>query len=361
MNATLPQLTIGLDLGDSTTHVCVLDQAGGIVGETVLPTTPEELEVLFNMVAPVHPRVVFEVGSQSRWVQKLAKKCGIVEIIATDPRKLPLITQSLNKGDRRDAYVLALAGRAMPELLSPIEHVSDEIYADRALMDSRDMLVRTRTMYITRIRSIVKSSGTKLARYSAEYFHRKAPEHIPAQHERACAPLFRMLQTLDIQIRQIEKELCKLIKTKYPIALKLQEIAGVGRIVALGFVLAVGDPSRFEDTRAIGAYFGLTPRKQQSGNSNPQLGITKAGNRGMRSRLVLAAHCLLARGDDCALKRWAMKLCERGGRNAKKRAIIALARKLAVVMLAIWKSDATYEAWRGVPIYERPALTPAAA
>jgi len=360
MNATLPELTIGLDLGDGMTQVCVLDCEGEIVAETALPTTRDSLEVLFNMVAAVHPRVVFEVGSQSRWVQKLAQECGIEDSLATDPRKLPLVTQSLKKTDRRDAYVLARAGRAMPELLTPIEHVNDEVYADRALMESRDLLVRTRTRLITRIRSLVKTSATKLERCSAETFHCKAPQHIPAHLRPACAPLFSMLEVLNPQIRKIEKELCRLIKKKYPIAVKLQEIAGVGSIVALSFVLAVGDPSRFEDTRAIGAYFGLTPRKQQSGSSNPQLGITKAGNRGMRCRLVLAAHCLLSRGEDCALKRWALKLCERGGRNAKKRAIIALARKLAVVMLAIWKSGAAYDPWRGVPYPERLGLTSAA-
>jgi transposase len=360
MKASVPDLTIGLDLGDGTTHVCVLDRDGEIVGETVLPTDRDSLEVLFNQVAGVRARVVCEVGSQSRWVQKFARECGIEDCIVTNPRKLLLITQSLKKTDQSDAYVLARAGQSMPELLSPIEHVSDEIYADRALLESRDHLVRMRTQLITRIRSLVKTSSTKIARCSPESFHHKAPEHIPEMLRPACKPLFAMLEALDPQIRQIEKELRKLIKKKYAIAAKLQEIAGVGCIVALSFVLTVGDPSRFQDARAIGAYFGLTPRKRQSGSSNPQLGITKAGNRGMRCRLVLAAHCLLARGEDCALKRWALKLCERGGRNAKKRAIIALARKLAVIMLALWKNDTAYDPWHGVSVSERLALAPAA-
>jgi transposase len=360
MRTSVPDLTIGLDLGDRTTQVCVLDSEGGIVGETVLPTDRDSLEVLFNQVAGVRARVVCEVGSQSRWVQKFARECGIDDSIATNPRKLRLISDSLKKSDRSDAYVLARAGQSMPELLSPIEHVSDEIYADRALLESRDQLVQMRTRLVTRIRALVKTSSKKLERCSPESFHHKAPEHIPEHLRPACKPLFSMLEALEPQIRQIEKELRKLIRQKYPIAAKLQEIAGVGCIVALSFVLTVGDPSRFGDARAIGAYFGLTPRKQQSGNSNPQLGITKAGNRGMRCRLVLAAHCLLARGEDCALKRWALKLCERGGRNAKKRAIIALARKLAVIMLAIWRNDSAYDPWRGVPVSERLGLASAA-
>src|SRR5262245_59808274 len=162
MTRTVPELTIALDLGDTRTQVCVLDRDGKIVGETSLPTDPEELEALFNMVAATNPRLVFEVGSQSRWVQKLARKCGIRDVIAADPRKLALVSQSLQKTDQRDAYVLARAGQALPVLLSPVEHVSDEIYVDRALLESRDLLVRQRTQLVCRIRSIVKTSGKKL-------------------------------------------------------------------------------------------------------------------------------------------------------------------------------------------------------
>lgn len=356
MKTTLPELTIGLDLGDRSTHVCVLDRDGEIVGETPLPTDRESIEALFNSVVAAQPRVIFEVGSQSRWVQKLARECGINDILAVNPRKLALISKNLKKTDQNDAYLLARAGQALPELLSPIEHVSDEIYVERALMDSRLLLVQERTKLITRVRALAKTFGVKLQKCSTESFARNAPEQIPALLRPACHPLFALLELLDKQITAIEKACRKLIKEKYPIAAKLQRIGGVGEIVALYFVLAVADPSRIRNPRDIGAYFGLVPRKQQSGSSDPQLRITKAGNSGVRRLLVLAAHCLISRGKDCALQRWALALCQRGGRNSKKRAIIALARKLAVVMLAIWKSGATYDPWHGVPPSERPTL-----
>jgi transposase len=355
MTATVPELTIGLDLGDNTFSVCVLSNSGHIENEGTHPTNPDEVRALFESFRGRHVRVVFEVGSQSRWVQKLARECGIEDVIAADPRKLKLISQSLKKTDRRDAYILARAGQSLPELLSPVEHVSDEIFADRALLETRDLLVRNRTQIICRIRSLTKAHGGKLAACSPESFHRKVTEQIPEPMHFACKPLLQVLAALDQQISELEKSLCKLAKEKYPIVAKLQDIPGVGIIIALSFVLSVGDPSRFEDTRQIGAYFGLTPRKKQSGNSNPQLGITKAGNGAMRKRLVLGAHCLISRGEDCGLKRWGIALCERGARSSKKRAVIALARKLAVVMLAVWKSGADFDPWRGVPIPERMA------
>ena len=353
MTATVPELTIGLDLGDNNFQVCVLDKSKRVVDEGSHRTNPEVVRALFESFRGKQVRVVFEVGSQSRWVQKLARECGIEDVIAADPRQLALITQSLKKCDQRDAFVLALAGLSMPELLSPVEHVSDEIFADRALLETRALLVRSRTQVICRIRSLIKAFGGKLPRCGSESFHCKVAEQIPEPLRPACKPLLSILESLDEQIDELEKALCKLAKAKYPIVAKLQEIPGVGILIALSFVLTVGDPSRFEDTRQIGAFFGLTPRKQQSGSSNPQLGITKAGNSGMRRLLVLGAHCLISRGEDCSLKRWGLALCERGGRNAKKRAVIAVARKLAVVMLAVWKSAADFDPWRGVPLSER--------
>jgi transposase len=353
MTATVPELTIGLDLGDNNFQVCVLAKGARVVDEGSHRTDPEVVRALFESFRGKQVRVVFEVGSQSRWVQKLARECGIEDVIAADPRQLALITQSLKKCDQRDAHVLARAGQSLPDLLSPVEHVSDEVFADRALLDTRDLLVRGRSQMILRIRSLIKTLGGKFPRSGAESFHRKYAEQIPELLRPACAPLLALLDALDHQIDELDRTLSRIAKAKYPIVAKLREIPGVGLIIALSFVLRVGDPSRFEDTRKIGAFFGLTPRKKQSGSSNPQLGITKAGDGGMRKLLVLGAHCLISRGEDCSLKRWGLALCERGGRNAKKRAIIAVARKLAVVMLAVWKSGADFDPWRGVPLSER--------
>jgi transposase len=358
MTTTVPELAIGLDLGDANSQVCVLNGHGKITSRLKVATTPESFEALFHSFAGKPVRLTIEVGAHSRWVQKLARRCGIEDLVVANPRKIALISKSLKKTDQEDAYVLARAGQGLPEMLSPVEHSSDELYSDRALVQSRALLVRTQSQLVTRIRSLVKTTGSRLPPCSADAFFRKAPEHVPPILRAACAPLFEVLEKIHQQIAAIDKSIRQFVRKKYPIAARLQEIPGVGPIVALSFVLTVQDPRRFRTTRDIGAYLGLAPRKQQSGSSNPQLGITKAGDSEMRRLLVLAAHCLLARGKDCALKRWGKALSDRGGRSAKKRAIVALARKLAVTMLAIWKSNTPFDPWRGVPESERPTSPP---
>lgn len=340
-------LTIGLDLGDSTSEVCVLDREQQVLEQGKLLTEPESLRSFLGRYPGA--TVVFEVGSQSRWVQPLARKAG-VEAIAADPRQLRLITQSNKKTDRRDAYVLARSGQGIPELLCPVEHRSEQVHADLSLMRSRELLVQQRTRLVQRIRGLVKASGHKIGKCSATYFYRQARTQVPAHLEVACAPLFAVLETIHGQLKEITRQARKMVKERYPEVERLMTVNSVGLRTALTLHLTIEDPRRILGTRNVGAYLGLTPRKKDSGQSLPQLGITKAGDTHLRRLLVLCAHHLLGHfGKDCRLRRWGLKLCERGGVNAKKRAIVAVARKLAIHLLAIWKSGETYDPWRGVP------------
>ena len=345
-------LTIGLDLGDSTSEVCVLGPERQILEQGKLLTDPEGFRDFFGRYRGA--TVVFEVGSQSRWVQPLARKVG-VKAIAADPRQLRLITQSSKKTDRRDAYVLARAGQGMPELLCPVEHRSEKIHADLSLMRTRELLVQQRTRLVQRVRGLVKASGHKLSKCTATYFFRQARQQIPDHLELACSPLFVILETIHEQLNEITRQCKRMAKERYPEVERLMTVHSVGLRTALTLRLTIEDPRRIRGTRNIGAYLGLTPRKKESGDSAPQLGITKAGDTHLRRLLVLCAHHLLGPfGKDCRLRRWGLKLCERGGRNAKKRAIVAIARKLAIHMLAIWKNGETYDPWRGVPKALRP-------
>ena len=345
-------LTIGLDLGDSTSEVCVLGPERQTLEQGKLLTDPESFRDFFGRYRGA--TVVFEVGSQSRWVQPLARKVGL-KAIAADPRQMKLITDSCKKTDRRDAYVLARAGQGMPELLCPVEHRSEQVHADLSLMRTRELLVDQRTQMVNRIRSLVKASGNKLRAGTAAYFFRQARDQVPSHLETACAPLFAVLEAIHSQLLKIKRQAEKMARERYPVVERLMAIPGVGLKTALTYVLTLEDPRRILSTRNVGAYLGLTPRKKESGDRTPQLGITKAGDKRLRRLLILCAHQLLGPfGKDCRLRRWGLSLVERGGVNAKKRAVVAVARKLAIHMLAIWKSGQDYDAWRGVPKALRP-------
>lgn len=343
---SVSHLTIGLDLGDTNSDVCVLDQHRHEVERRSLETSPESLKALFLRYPGAD--VVFEVGSQSRWVQHLAKECSMGTVIAADPRQLKLISASRNKADRKDAYVLCRAAQGLPEMLHPVEHRCEDAHQDLQLLRTRELLVQQRTMLINRIRGMVKATGAKLPSGDAQYFFRKAPAHLPESLQVACAPLFAILEAIFEQLRLISMQVRKLLE-KHSTAKRLMTVPSVGQFTALTFVLTIDDPSRMRSGRNTGAYLGLTPRKKESGASAPQLGITKTGDTRLRRLLVLCAHHLLSRGKDCRLKRWGLELCKRGGGNAKKRAVVAVARKLAVHMLAVWKSGESYDLWRDAP------------
>lgn len=344
-------LTIGLDLGDTRSEVCVLGPHQEVLRRGPVDTNPESLEQLFRDFPGA--TAVFEVGSQSRWVQPLARSCGL-HPIAADPRQLKLITQSCKKTDRRDAYLLARAGQGLPDLLNPVEHRSEESHADLALLRTRELLVDQRTRMVNRMRGIVKAAGGRITGCTATYFFSKAKEQIPAHLTTACAPLFAILEALHEQLLKIQRQEKKLVKDKYPAVERLMTVPSIGLQTALTYVLTLESPDRIRGTRNVGAYLGMTPRKKESGNSSPQLGITKAGDTHLRRLLVLCAHHLLARGKDCRLKRWGLELCRRGGSNAKKRAVVAVARKLSVQLLTIWRRNEDYDLWHGMPAHLRP-------
>jgi len=349
---SVSHLTIGLDLGDNNSDVCVLDQQRREIERRPVKTAPESLKALFERYPGAD--VVFEVGSQSRWVQQLAKESNMGTVIAADPRQLKLISASRSKNDRKDAYVLCRAAQGLPEMLHPVEHRSEEAHLHLQLLRSRDLLVQQRTALVNRIRGMAKATGSKLPSGDAQYFFRKAPEKLPEPLRKPCAPLFAILAAIHEQLLLITAQVRQLMKN-YAAAQLLTTIPSVGDLTALTFVLTIDDPNRIRGARNIAALLGITPRKKESGDSTPQLGITKAGDSNMRRLLVLCAHHLLSRGKDCRLKQWGLQLCQRGGSNAKKRAVVAVARKLAVHMLAIWKSGETYDPWRDVPAEMMPA------
>lgn len=337
-------LTTGLDLGDRTTHRCTLDADRQVVERGKVPTTREALVREFGGVP--RRRLVIEAGSQSLWVCHLLRELGH-DVMVVDPRRVQKLVAGNRKTDRRDAESLARLAMGVPELLGDAHHRTFETQADLSMLRSRDLLVRVRTKLVCHVRGITKAFGIKLPSTSAAGFHRRASELIPANLQPALQPVLAALGDLEQRIDDLDEALQVVATTRRPETKVLRQVAGVGPVVAMAYALTVGDPQRFRRSRDVGAWVGLTPHKRASGDSDPQLGIHKRGDGYLRRLLVVAAHYILGPfGKDSDLRRYGLRLCERGGRNAKKRAVCAVARKLAVLLHRLWVSGVPYEPLR---------------
>ena len=340
------QTVIGIDLGDRKHAICVLDKDGNIVREDTVLNERKHLDQL----AREYPgaRVAMEVGTHSPWISRFLAKAGL-EVFVANSRKLRAIYANERKSDQRDARMLARVARLDPTLLSPIQHGSEENQRDLLPIKLRDTLVRQRVAIINSIRGCLKALGLRITAAGPTSFVKAARTALEEETTllTALEPSLTVLEELCTRIREYDKAIERCAAARHPQAGKLQAIAGVGPITSLSFVLAIEDPGRFEDAREVGPYLGLVPRRDQSGGSDKQLPISKTGNRYLRGLLVQSAQYILGNfGPECDLRRWGLHLASRGGKAAKKKAVIAVARKLAVMMLALWKNQGPYEAVR---------------
>jgi transposase len=351
---------VGLDLGDKHSYIAILNQDGELIEETRLPTTKASFHQRFSMLPPC--RVAMEVGTHSRWSSHLLTDLGH-DVLVANARKLRAIYHNPRKDDRADAETLARLARLDPELLSPIHHRSPQAQADLSVLHSRDALIRSRTLLVNHVRSIVKSTGARLPSCTASYFASKVGPLIPVALQPALLPILETIATLTQQIREYDKFIEQLCLDKYPETKLLRKISGVGPITALAYVLILEDPKRFLKSRDVGPAIGLVPRRDQSGDHDPQLRITKTGNAFLRRLLVSSAQYILGPfGPECDLRIWGLKLAERGGKNAKKRAVVGVARKLAVLLHHLWKTGEVYDPFYLARKHDRaPEAVPAAA
>jgi transposase len=341
------QAVVGLDVGDRKTHYCVLGLDGELVEEGAVATRKASLRVHFE--GKVKMRIALEAGAHSPWISRLLAEMGH-EVIVANPRNLRMISESDSKNDPADARLLARLAHVGPELLSPIQQRSEKTQVDLALVRARDVAVQSRTKIINAVRGIVKSTGLRLPKSSTLTFARKAKEACPEALRPALLPLLRVIEELTREIELYEKLVAKKAETEYPETKAIRTIHGVGPLTALAFVLVLNnDRHRFRRSRDVGCYIGLRPKQRESGLRAPQLGITKAGDSLLRRLATQCAqHVLGPFGKDSALRRWGMSLALRGGKNAKKRAVIAVARKLVILMHRIWITQEIYEPLRGV-------------
>lgn len=340
--------TIGMDVSDRKIQVCVMAKSGvnpRIVMETVIPTTREGLQKFLGTQDKGSP-VVFETGTHCRWMDETAKGMGF-RVYVANPCRLRMITESRTKNDVNDARTLARIALADPGLLHPVKLRDAEHQRMMHLHEMRNLLVRQRTGIIVQMRSMAKSTGFRIPRTSAKCFHKLDTSLWPREFRDIAWPMLKNLEQLEITIRTYEKLIRELAGSPAFKAQvdRLMEIHCVGLYAATGFVAVTGgDMDRFEKPRDIGPWLGLSPRQDQSGDIDRQCHITKAGSPFMRRLLVECAQMILRNGAaETDLKVKGMRICARGARIAKRKAVTAVARSLAVLMAAMLKRmDAPY-------------------
>jgi transposase len=350
-------VTIGIDLGDRRSHACVLDGAKSeVLSRFSFETTTPAIEG--QMGRWKGARVVIEAGTHSPWVSRVLDRLGL-RVIVANPNQLALISRSHRKTDRADAELLARLGRADLALLRPVEHRSEAMQAHLELLKARDAVVRSRTLAVNHVRGALKSFGVRPPACDADTFSTKVADHVPEALRAALRPVLAVIHLLTKSIRRYDREVERLSKASYPETAVLRRVTGVGPLTALAFVLVLGRAERFQRSRQVGAYLGLTPKVYQSGEHDPQLHISKAGNGFLRRLLVQAAHYITGPfGDDSTLRRLGLRLMASEGSRGKKRAVVAVARRLAVVLHHLWKTGEVYEALRGAPPPGAPAPAP---
>lgn len=337
---------VGMDIGDRFTQVCELDEGGELVEEGRIRTTAQGLRRWARRRGRM--LVALEVGTHSPWVSRLLGELG-QEVVVANPRKVRLIYGSACKTDRLDAEALARLARMDRKLLYPIRHRNEGSQQALSVIRSRALLVRSRTQLINGVRGLVKSVGARMPRCSTAHFSKRTDE-IPNGLREAVEPLMEQIAQTTQAIAQLDETIERLARERYPETAVLRTAPGVGPLTSLAYVLTLEDPTRFSRSREVGAYLGLTRGRRQTGARDPECRITKAGDPYLRQLLVGSAQYILGPfGADCDLRRWGQRLARRGGSHAKKRAVVAVARKLSVVLHRMWITGMTFEAFAESP------------
>jgi transposase len=337
-------LTIGLDLGDRTCRYCILDRDGEIVQEASVNSTNAAVRQTFSRIKKC--RIALEAGTHSPWLSRTLKALGH-EVLVANPRQLKLISTSSRKNDRVDAQMLARLARVDPKLLRPIRHRGEEAQMDLMAIRARAALVEARTSLVNAARGFSKTCGERLEACDADQMGTEKAAELPKGLQQVLRPLLEQVEALTMAIKECDRKVEQIAKDKYPETTLLRQVSGVGVLIALTFILTLEDKERFERSRDVGCYVGLRPKQSESGESQPELRITKEGDSYLRKLLVQGAHHVMSeRSPDTDLKRWGTKLAGRGGKNAKKRAIVAVARKLGILLHRLWVTGEVYEPLR---------------
>lgn len=343
---TFPR-TIGMDLGSRESAFCVVQPSGERLREGEMKTTQAEMRSFFR--AEPTSRIVIEASSPSRWIAELATASGH-EVVVANPREFRLIAESHRKSDRNDARILADFGQFRPQLLHPIKLRGLKCQIARSTLAARTHAVAQRTLLINFIRAQVRNLGESLSGCSARTFHKTAPDRIPTILRPVLDPLIEVLITVTKMVARYDREIDRLCEEEFPETAMLRQVDGVGPNTSLDLVATIEDPARFAKSRDVGAYVGLVSKSRSSGSKEPQLRISKRGDKALRRLLVNAATYITGpRGKDSDLKRYGERLMARGGQAARGKARIAVARKLSVLLHRLWVTGELYEPLRNNP------------
>ena len=333
------KIYIGMDISQETIEVYVLSNGyGKSFGK--IDNNPNSINTFLDYIKEPAASIVvaIETGTHSTWIARVIKGRGS-EVIVANARDLAFIYKSEKKSDRTDAEKLARMARADQKLLSPVNVIDEDRQKALVSIKSREILMRNRTIIVNCLRGQLRYLGISDKGYTSETINDIYPT-LPKDLKGLFKPLFATLTTLTNQIKEYDRLIEKIAK-KYPETQTLQQIKGVGPITSLAFALIIGDPKRFT-TEQCASYIGLVPKRDQSGDVDKQLGITKCGNILLRKYLVQCAQYVMGPfGEDCDLRDFGQRLMQRGGSIAKKKAIIAIARKIAITMLVLWKNPDT--------------------
>ncbi len=335
---------IGVDLGDKQNVAVVFDADGTEHKAVKINCTKEAMGNFFNKHEGAV--VVMEAGTHSGWISRLLEGMGH-DVWVGNPRRLRAIWDASDKSDERDARVLGMMYRLEPRLLHRIFHRGEQAQCDLAMIKSRQMLVETRTKLVNHVRCMVKGMGERIGSCSSASFHKRAMSEMPTCLADALAPIVGQIEQLSATIKGLDGQIEHLAQDRYPETNHLTQVGGVGTLTALAFVLTIEDANRFDKSRDVGPYLGLTPRRDQSGQKDKQLPITKQGNTYLRSLLVGCSHYIMGPfGKDCDLRQHGMRIAAAGGKNARRRAVVAVARRLAVLLHSLWVNETVYEPLR---------------
>ena len=344
--AAKEKLTVGIDLGDGHSQYCVVDESGKTVSTGKVATTRAALEAQFGKMVPC--RIAMEVGTHSPWVSQLLALMGH-EVIVANPHRIKLITQSTRKNDKVDAEKLARLARLDPKLLSPVEHRGPQAQADLAVIRARATLVETRTKLVNSARGLAKPMGERLKNCDAGQVDKVIAKGCSENLKTVIGPLLEAIEGISEQIGEYDRKIEEIAKRYPEVRVLLKPVYGVGILIGLTFVLTIEDPKRFAHSRDVGAYLGMQPKQRDSGESQPQLSISKTGDKLLRSYLVQSAQCILRKGaPDSDLRSWGLGKTQSGGKRAKRRAVVAVARKLSVLLHRLWITGEVYD-----PLYDR--------
>jgi transposase len=329
----------GIDVSLERSSVCVVDAAGRIVREARVPSEPEALAQFFEQLGAPVTRIGLEAGPLSQWLHAGLTAAGFEVVLLETRRVKAALSALVVKTDRKDARGIAQLLRM--GWFRPVHCKSPPAQEVRALLVGRKLLQSKLLDVELSIRGILRGFGLKVGQVSKGRFATRIRELVAGQPmlERVVEPMLRAREALRAEYHALHRAVLGLVRADATCR-RLMTVPGVGALVALTSASAVDDPTRFGRSRAVGAHFGLTPKKYQSGETDVTGGISKVGDAMVRTALYEAANVMLTRtGRFSTLKRWALGVAKRRG---MRRAKVALARKLATILHRIWVDGSSF-------------------